>query len=396
MADLPPPKTEEPTDGEILESMRPETRAIFDKATDPKEKARMWQGAKKRLLAKRLAESPPKAHQPPDRFIEIRREPHGGHGLYLHPAPESAEDRALRKREELLKREEELQRRRESEQTKTRTQSWMEEMGFIPADELPPHAAPKFATIGESHFSEPSIWGKLWKLTESNLFWGGGVGMALAAYAFEPSAPKFSVVLLVLAWLVFTVSIFRHGFFAHSSKTAKRIYESLISILIAIVLTVTWILLRPITAHPVQVAVTTPTPTLRLESVPSPSPPRVSTPQASVLPPSVGEGATSSKPKWPLQRLRDVSLKAGVIYRLDLLMKEEGYSGPTDMAVLTIYNADDSADRVCLGTDRNLIPKTTDCIDTGTYDNFQGGEDTSLVFVRASQGGKIHIDYRPR
>ncbi|MDX6577841.1 MAG: hypothetical protein QOE96_3794 [Blastocatellia bacterium] len=135
---------------------------------------------------------------------------------------------------------------------------------------------PRFATICESDFSDPSIAEKFWKLTDSNLFWGGGIGVALAAYAFElGGAPRFSVFLLVAAWLVITISIFRHGFFARSSKTAKRIYESLISLIIAAALVITWILLYPITIQPAQVSVgSSPTPLsamtpTQLQAVPS-------------------------------------------------------------------------------------------------------------------------------
>lgn len=107
---------------------------------------------------------------------------------------------------------------------------------------------PTFTRIGESSFSEPSVLEKLWKLTESNFFWGGGVGMALAAYAFEISAPRFSICLLVLAWLVFTISIFRHGFF--EGKAARRIYEGVISLIIGALLAGIWILLKPVTTQP--------------------------------------------------------------------------------------------------------------------------------------------------
>src|ERR1041385_1316502 len=50
---------------------------------------------------------------PPERYLEFRTGAHGRPEVRLHPEPPSAEELALRKREELLEREEELQRRRE-------------------------------------------------------------------------------------------------------------------------------------------------------------------------------------------------------------------------------------------------------------------------------------------
>jgi hypothetical protein len=102
--------------------------------------------------------------------------------------------------------------------------------------------------------------------------------MALAAYAFElGGAPKFSVFLLVAAWLVITISVFRHGFFAKSSNVAKRVYESLISLSVAVVLVVTWILLHPAIVPPQVVAssAASPNPTpsviVPLQAISSPS-----------------------------------------------------------------------------------------------------------------------------
>lgn len=146
--------------------------------------------------------------------------------------------------------------------------------------------SPTFVPIGQTDFSEPSILEKLWRLTESNLFWGGGVGVALAAYAFEiGGAPRFAVLLLVMAWLVFTISIFRHGFFERSPNGAEFIYQSLISLAIVAVLVITWILLHPITVQPAPLGMSntpTPGPTVTM------SPPVVSapnpTPKASLQP----------------------------------------------------------------------------------------------------------------
>lgn len=70
--------------------------------------------------------------------------------------------------------------------------------------------------------------------------------MTLAAYAFLlAGAPKFSIILLVLAWLTISVSIFRHNFFDRKSKHLQVIGSASISLCIAILLFLAWIFLRP-------------------------------------------------------------------------------------------------------------------------------------------------------
>jgi len=114
---------------------------------------------------------------------------------------------------------------------------------------------------------------KFWRLTESNLFWGGGVGMILVAYGFLlAGALKFSVILIVVGWLVITVSIYRHNFFEGKSRRGQLIRQTLISIIVGIILAVLWLSLRP-------------SPNLDVQSklVPSPTPPPTPTPQGSDL-----------------------------------------------------------------------------------------------------------------
>jgi hypothetical protein len=93
--------------------------------------------------------------------------------------------------------------------------------------------------------TQETLWEKIWRLSDSNLFWGGGVGMAIAAYAFLiGGAPKFAIVLLVTAWLMMAVSIYRHNFFEGKSKRVRIIGQTLISGLLVIVLIVLWVSLR--------------------------------------------------------------------------------------------------------------------------------------------------------
>jgi len=105
---------------------------------------------------------------------------------------------------------------------------------------------------------------KLWKLTESNLFWSGGVGMALIALGFRwaNAPPKLTIPLLFLAWLTITLSVYRHGFFEARSRFIQVSGNVAISVAIAATLVVAWFILEP----------STPTQTSPVVSTSSPSP----------------------------------------------------------------------------------------------------------------------------
>src|SRR5438067_1672242 len=91
-----------------------------------------------------------------------------------------------------------------------------------------------------------TFWEKLWRLTESNFFWGGGVGMILVAYGFLlAGALKFSIALLVVRWLVITVSVYRHRFFERRARRVQLAGQTLISLFLVVVLIVLWLSLRP-------------------------------------------------------------------------------------------------------------------------------------------------------
>ena len=77
-------------------------------------------------------------------------------------------------------------------------------------------------------------------------------------------------------------------------------------------------------------------------------------------------------------------------------MKLAGYAGPTDMAVLTVYNDEQSSSEICVGTGPTLNVRNSHCLQAGESDNFQGGEDTTTVYIRANADGKINVDFRPR
>ena len=81
---------------------------------------------------------------------------------------------------------------------------------------------------------------KLSRLTESNLFWSGGVAMALAAITLAPTRQVFSLVCLVIAWLILTVSIYKHRFFERRTKWEQALYNSLASVFVAGLLVLVW------------------------------------------------------------------------------------------------------------------------------------------------------------
>lgn len=80
------------------------------------------------------------------------------------------------------------------------------------------------------------------KLAERNSFMGGGVAVAFAAYAFLLSgAPRFGFALLILSWLVMSISVWRHRFF--ENRKHDTAWNVVTCILIGLVLFGTWILL---------------------------------------------------------------------------------------------------------------------------------------------------------
>jgi hypothetical protein len=97
--------------------------------------------------------------------------------------------------------------------------------------------------------SKKSFWDKLWGLTESNLFWGGGVSVALIALGFRwaNAPPKLTILLLFIAWLVISISVYRHGFFELRSRFVQVIGNMVISAIIAATFVAAWVILQPST-----------------------------------------------------------------------------------------------------------------------------------------------------
>lgn len=70
--------------------------------------------------------------------------------------------------------------------------------------------------------------------------------MVCVAYGFLlADALKFSIALLVIGWLIITVSIYRHNFFESKAKRVRVAGQTLISITLAVILVVLWFALRP-------------------------------------------------------------------------------------------------------------------------------------------------------
>ena len=84
------------------------------------------------------------------------------------------------------------------------------------------------------------------RLSGDNIFWAGGVGLTIAAYAFLlEGAPTFSVILLMIAWGLIAVAIYRHNFFEGKSRRLQITGNIVIPGLVAVIFAVTWLALRP-------------------------------------------------------------------------------------------------------------------------------------------------------
>lgn len=81
---------------------------------------------------------------------------------------------------------------------------------------------------------------------ESNFFISMGFATALGAFPFEISGYlKFSVCLLIIAWLAITISIFRHELFDIKSRNKILRVDVGVSLLIGILIFGIWIGLKP-------------------------------------------------------------------------------------------------------------------------------------------------------
>ena len=95
--------------------------------------------------------------------------------------------------------------------------------------------------------AESSLPEKFWKFTDSNLLWGGGIGLAFIAYAFEWAnvPPRVTLAMLAVAWLIISVSIWRHRFFERWPPSFEMVVNGFISLLVAVLIVIGWIVFQP-------------------------------------------------------------------------------------------------------------------------------------------------------
>jgi hypothetical protein len=116
------------------------------------------------------------------------------------------------------------------------------ETEFVPRRPVPEKRKEDPPVVREAD-PKPTWLDKFWKLAESNFFMGGGVAMAIAGYGFIlAGAPRFGFWLLVIAWIVMSMSIWRHRFFEGRSKASEFMNNLITCGLVGILLFVIWIL----------------------------------------------------------------------------------------------------------------------------------------------------------
>jgi hypothetical protein len=94
---------------------------------------------------------------------------------------------------------------------------------------------------------KPSLQEKFWMLTDSNLFWGGGIGLAGLAYSFEwaKMPAKLTITMTAVSWLIICVSLYRHQFFEMWPRIGQIVANILLFLSIAVILIFLWIICRP-------------------------------------------------------------------------------------------------------------------------------------------------------
>ncbi len=89
---------------------------------------------------------------------------------------------------------------------------------------------------------------KFWHLSESNLFWGGGIALIIAGIGFLifNESVVFSAILLGIGWIMLTVSMYKYKIFESKTQKTQILLTTSISISILIFLFILWFLLKPI------------------------------------------------------------------------------------------------------------------------------------------------------
>lgn len=100
--------------------------------------------------------------------------------------------------------------------------------------------------------------------------------MALVALGFRwgNAPPWFTVTLLVLAWLIFSISVYKHKFFERWSPFRQLLGNAGVSVVIALILSAAWVGLRPSIQRQAVTQSATPSPTVAtVVASPAPEPP---------------------------------------------------------------------------------------------------------------------------
>jgi hypothetical protein len=163
---------------------------------------------------------------PPERYLEFRTGAHGRPEVRLHPEPPSAEELALRKREELLNREEELQRRRE----RPKPFDVIPKVSLWPGDDEEHARKMQRAFENKTTIHSSPFWAVLGFLRRWTAL--GGVFLLGATWTMiQIDEFALAAILLLLGTFAFSVQIYDwKGIEEH--RTATRILKGLAGLLI--------------------------------------------------------------------------------------------------------------------------------------------------------------------
>lgn len=156
---------------------------------------------------------PESSEPPPERFLTLGRNARGEIEIQPYPTPESAEERALRIRAELLEREEKLQSRRDSEARQRELRAISKRLGFTPIDESP-------ARSNSTKVPTSSSMSKSKRRVKASTYIEGFVGVVMAIIGAQIPELFPSILLLIFGCLFMIHVIWKLKLF-HKSKFSK-------------------------------------------------------------------------------------------------------------------------------------------------------------------------------
>lgn len=201
--------------------------------------------------------------------------------------------------------------------------------------------------------------------------------------------------LFVFAWGLYAIGVYKSPWFSREPEPVRFAKKGVIDALIAFgLLAVWWFAPIPEFAKPhEELQGLKPSPEIVRAPSPKPSPSIGLTPTPSttqVATPSVGAADA------PQTVLKEIPFKGGTPQRLDVIMKAAGYTGPTRMAVLYVRSSDANEIEIIVGTRPDLSAKNSWIISQSEWVPFEGGEDTTRVYVLASKEAKLDVTFKPR